>query len=262
VRSVGRKEGTAPATDFNPCGGWAKLEGVAASPGNVQVRTLELRESTILVVDDEASGRDLLSCLLTSQGYRVKTASDGSAGLNAIEAGGIDLVLLDLMMAKMDGVEVCTHIRKAPETALLPVVFTTSLHDRASRIRAKEAGADDFLVKPIDGLELLVRVEQLLRTRAQTALLVAERDRLAKELSKTRASALAASEPVTAAPTPALQELIAEHRRLLMEAQRDLTADASVAARLEQLVRSIDDIERRSVPPSTPFPFPRTRSTL
>ena len=60
------------------------------------------------------------------------------------------------------------------------MVFTTSLHDRASRIRAKEAGADDFLVKPIDGLELLVRVERLLRVRAQTELIYAERDRLAR----------------------------------------------------------------------------------
>jgi DNA-binding response OmpR family regulator len=234
----------------------------------VQVRTLELGASTILVVDDEASGRDLLSCLLTSQGYRVKTANDGSAGLNAIEAGGVDLVLLDLMMSKMDGVEVCIHIRKAPETALLPVVFTTSLHDRASRIRAKEAGADDFLVKPIDGLELLVRVDRLLRARAQTALLVAERDRLIRELSKTRGSAMGASEPVIAAPTPALHELIADHKRLLLEVQRDLTGP-SAAARLDQLVhsvdqlvRSIDDIERRAAPPTTPFPFPRTRSTL
>lgn len=212
------------------------------------------------MVDDEASGRDLLNALLSSQGYRVKSASDGPAALDAIEAGGVDLVLLDLMMAKMDGVEVCTHVRKTPGTALLPVVFTTSLHDRASRIRAKEAGADDFLVKPIDGLELLVCVERLLRVRAQTELVSAERDRLAKELSKARAAA--GSDAVAAAPTPGLAELIAEHRRLLVEAQRELTAGASVAARLEHLTRSIEEIERRVAPPTMPFPFPRTRSTL
>jgi DNA-binding response OmpR family regulator len=262
VRSVGRKEVAAPARGFNPNGSWATLEGVDASPGNVQVRTLELRESTILVVDDEASGRDLLSALLSSQGYRVKTASDGPAGLDAIETGAIDLVLLDLMMSKMDGVEVCTHIRKNPVTTLLPVVFTTSLHDRASRIRAKEAGADDFLVKPIDGLELLVRVERLLRARATAALVYAERDRLAKELSKARAALTTASEAVAVAPTPALHELLAEHKRLLLEAQRDLPAGAAIAARFEQLSRSLEDIERRVAPPTMPFPFPRTRSTL
>jgi DNA-binding response OmpR family regulator len=213
----------------------------------VQVRTLELRESTILVVDDEASGRDLLSALLSSQGYRVKTAADGLAGLDAVEAGGIDLVLLDLMMSKMDGVEVCSHIRKSATGALLPVVFTTSLHDRASRVRAKEAGADDFLVKPIDGLELLVRVDRLLRIRAQTELVYAERDRLAKELSKARAALLSLSEVVAAAPTASLSfsELLSEHKRLLTEAQRELTDGAALGVRLQQLTHSLEEIERR-----------------
>lgn len=134
-----------------------------------------------------------MSSLLSSQGYRVKTAGDGFVALDLLEAGGIDLVLLDLMMSRMDGVEVCAHIRKGGQHPTLPVVFTTSLHDRASRIRAKEAGADDFLVKPIDGLELLVRVERLLRVRAQTDLVYAERDRLTRELANLRSPAFSAS---------------------------------------------------------------------
>ncbi|HEX6243205.1 MAG TPA: response regulator [Polyangiales bacterium] len=237
---------------------------MAAPPRNVQVRTLDSRDSTILVVDDEAAGRDLLSSLLSSQGYSVKTASDGESALAQLALGGIRLVLLDLMMAKMDGVEVCTHIRRDPSHALLPVVFTTSLHDRASRIRAKEAGADDFLVKPIDGLELLVRVERLLRVRAQTELLTAERDRLARELSRARAVSL--GEPVAAAPTPALslEELAHEHRRLVADALRvsALTEGQDIRPILEALLRSAEEIERRVSGPSISFPWTQTRSTL
>lgn len=230
------------------------------------------------MVDDEAAGRDLLSSLLGSQGYTVKTASDGSSALELLQAGGIRLVLLDLMMAKMDGVEVCTHIRKIPEYSLLPVVFTTSLHDRASRIRAKEAGADDFLVKPIDGLELLVRVERLLRVRAQTELLYAERDRLARELSISKARSSFATGPdvrgslhgfgeaVAGAPTSAqaLDELLRDHHRLIVEALRasDLAHAEELRAKLETLLRSAEEIERRVSGPSLAFPLTQTRSTL
>jgi DNA-binding response OmpR family regulator len=239
---------------------------VAATPRNIQVRTLEFRESTILVVDDEAAGRDLMSTLLTTQGYRVKTASDGFAALELIDEGGIDLVLLDLMMSRLDGVEVCTHIRKSAKNMLLPVVFTTSLHDRASRIRAKEAGADDFLVKPIDGLELLVRIERLLRLRAQSELVYAERDRLLKELSKVRASLSALSEPspLTALAALSTEELLREQRRLLGEALRNEGCARSdeLRARLEEILRVSEEIERRVGTSSTVFPLSQTRSTV
>lgn len=244
----------------------ATLKEVAATPRNVQVRTLDSRDSTILVVDDEAAGRDLLSSLLSSQGYTVKTANDGESALDQLAAGGIRLVLLDLMMSKMDGVEVCTHIRRDPQHALLPVVFTTSLHDRASRIRAKEAGCDDFLVKPIDGLELLVRVERLLRVRAQTELLSAERDRLARELGKTRGSLHGFGEAVAVPPTPSLtlDELLREHQRLIVDAVRanDAGNAQEVQAKLEALLRSSEEIERRVSGPSMAFPLTQTRSTL
>jgi DNA-binding response OmpR family regulator len=244
---------------------------VAPTPRNIQVRTLEFRENTILVVDDEAAGRDLMSTLLTTQGYKVKAASDGFAALELVDAGGIDLVLLDLMMSKLDGVEVCTHIRKSAKNMLLPVVFTTSLHDRASRIRAKEAGADDFLVKPIDGLELLVRIERLLRVRAQTELVQAERDRLLKELSKVRASLSAMGNdpapliaPMTASAALSTEELLREQRRLLGDALRSEGCARSddVRARLEEILRVVEEIERRVGTTSTAFPLSQTRSTV
>ena len=178
---------------------------------------------------------------------------------------GCDLVLLDLMMSKMDGVEVCTHVRKGTQHTTLPIVFTTSLHDRASRIRAKEAGADDFLVKPIDGLELLVRVERLLRVRAQTDLVYAERDRLAKELTRTRAILAGPSEPVASAPTsaPTLEELVHEHRRFIAEVLRTCEFAQSAEARvhLQEMLCEAEELERR-VTTTTAFPLTQTRSTL
>jgi two-component system, cell cycle response regulator len=234
-----------------------------------------------------------MSSLLSSQGYRVKTAGDGFLALDMLEAGGIDLVLLDLMMSRMDGVEVCTHIRKGAQHMTLPVVFTTSLHDRASRIRAKEAGADDFLVKPIDGLELLVRVERLLRVRAQIDLVYAERDRLAKELaglrsplppraSTTRAASVAfgaspaahgasvlpgnPSDSVAAPPTsaPTLEELAREHRRFIADALRscEFAQNDEARAHLQEMLRSAEELERRVTATTTAFPLSQTRSTL
>jgi DNA-binding response OmpR family regulator len=186
-----------------------------------------------------------------------------------IDAGGVDLVLLDLMMSKLDGVEVCTHIRKSAKNLLLPVVFTTSLHDRASRIRAKEAGADDFLVKPIDGLELLVRIERLLRLRAQTELVYVERDRLLKELSKVRASLSAIGPeavpgPMIAAAALSTEELVREQRRLLGEVLRSESCARSdeLRTRLEEILRVLEEVERRVTAPSTAFPLAQTRSTV
>ncbi len=132
--------------------------------------------SSILVVDDEAASSELVATLLRSQGYLVRVVHDGGEALRIVADGGVDLLLLDLMMSNMDGVEVCAHVRNELRDLFLPIIITTSLNDRESRIRAKEAGADDVLVKPIDGLELLVRMESLLRARAELVRLQHERD--------------------------------------------------------------------------------------
>ncbi|MDB4975067.1 MAG: CheY-like response regulator receiver [Myxococcaceae bacterium] len=142
--------------------------------------------SSILVVDDENASGELVAALLRSQGYSVRLACDGREACSLIARGGVDLLLLDLMMSRMDGVEVCSYVRNQLCDSFLPIVITTSLTDRESRIRAKEAGADDVLVKPLDGLELLVRIESLLRTRAQLGQLMRERDRAVQELSYAR----------------------------------------------------------------------------
>jgi class 3 adenylate cyclase len=119
----------------------------------------------ILVVDDTPANVKLLSDLLTYKGYEVVTAASGAEALEKVEAWQPDLVLLDILMPGMNGYEVCRTIRKDPATEILPVVMVTSLDPAEERINGLEAGADDFLAKPVDEQELLVRVRSLLRIK-------------------------------------------------------------------------------------------------
>jgi class 3 adenylate cyclase len=119
----------------------------------------------ILVVDDTANNVKLLKDLLTMKGYAVVTASSGPEGLEQIDKERPDLVLLDVMMPGMNGYDVCRRIRENPATGVLPVVMVTALDPGPERIKGLEAGADDFLTKPINQPELLARVRSLLRIK-------------------------------------------------------------------------------------------------
>ncbi len=119
----------------------------------------------ILVVDDTARNVKLLADLLTAKGYRVATASSGREALNAIDSDPPDLVLLDVVMPEMSGYEVCRAIRSNPATKMLPVVMVTALDPGEERVKGIEAGADDFLTKPINQAEMLARVNSLLRIK-------------------------------------------------------------------------------------------------
>ena len=120
----------------------------------------------ILVVDDTPVNVKLLADLLAAKGYAVVTAASGKEALEKVDAERPDLVLLDVMMPGMTGYEVCQKLREAEATAMLPVVMVTALDPTQERVKGIDAGADDFLSKPINQPELLARVRSLLRVKA------------------------------------------------------------------------------------------------
>src|SRR3989442_4377255 len=119
----------------------------------------------ILVVDDTVHNVRMLVDLLTAKGYSTVTAASGPEALAKVEAERPDLVLLDVMMPGMDGYEVCRRIRANPEHGMLPVVMVTALDPTRERIKGLDAGADDFLTKPVNMAELAARVRSLLRIK-------------------------------------------------------------------------------------------------
>jgi len=116
----------------------------------------------ILVIDDEAVARHTIEALLRGS-YTLHLARDGAEGLALALELRPDLILLDAMMPRLDGFEVCARLRADPETAEIPVIMITSLDDRESRLRGLSAGVDDFLNKPFDGLELKTRCQSITR---------------------------------------------------------------------------------------------------
>ncbi len=119
----------------------------------------------ILVVDDVPVNVKLLADLLTIKGYAVVTAANGAEALVKVEKDRPGLVLLDVMMPGMSGYDVCRKIRENPATTMLPIIMVTALDPTQERVKGIEAGADDFLSKPINQPELLARVKSLLRIK-------------------------------------------------------------------------------------------------
>lgn len=127
------------------------------------------KSKSILIVDDDGSNRDLLESLLEAFGHRAESVKSGLEALAYLQASGghetPDLVLLDVMMPGMNGFEVARAIRQEPALSDLPIIMVTALTDKEDRLRAVEAGANDFITKPIDKIELRVRVTSLLKMK-------------------------------------------------------------------------------------------------
>ena len=120
----------------------------------------------ILVVDDQRSNVEMMAGVLKGRGYEVLTAYDGEAALEQVRAASPDIVVSDILMPGLDGYDMCRRLRADPATALLPVVLVTSLDPQGERMKGIEAGADDFLAKPVNWEELFARVRSLLRVKA------------------------------------------------------------------------------------------------
>jgi DNA-binding response OmpR family regulator len=127
--------------------------------------TMTALRRKILVVDDTEPNLRLLRALLTGAGYDVITAQCGGDGIAAAARENPDLILLDIMMPDLTGFDVCQRLRASADTRHTPIVFLTALHEMEDHVRAIDVGGDDVLTKPINKLELLLRVKSLLRVR-------------------------------------------------------------------------------------------------
>jgi diguanylate cyclase (GGDEF)-like protein len=136
---------------------------------------MERKKKRILVVDDHEDNIELLRARLEARGYEVEGASDGQAALDAVTRNCPDLILLDVMMPKMDGIEVVRRLKANPELPFIPVIMQTALDSTENKVEGLDAGADDYITKPINFAELEARVNSLLRIKAlQTALAARE----------------------------------------------------------------------------------------
>ena len=125
------------------------------------------KRKLILVVDDIVHNFDVIEALLFKENYDLKYAADGLQALDLLTEIQPDLILLDVNMPSLDGIEVCRRIKSNPNTCYIPIVITTALNSKEDMARSLDAGADDFISKPINGLELRARVKSMLRIKQQ-----------------------------------------------------------------------------------------------
>jgi len=127
--------------------------------------TADLADAVILLVDDNLQNLELMQAYLESLPCRLLTARDGAEAFGLITDDPPDLILLDVMMPRMSGFELCQKLKSNPGTRDIVVIMVTALHEVGDFERAVECGTDDFLTKPVNKLELLTRVRSLLRVR-------------------------------------------------------------------------------------------------
>ncbi len=209
----------------------------SVTPSTRRLSTRRERTPVVLVVDDGAANRELIEACLAGVDCEVRTAEDGQSALKAIQSSLPDLVLLDVQMPGMDGYEVCRRIKSAATSRLVPVVMITSLDRTADRVLALESGADDYMTKPVDRVELVARVRSALRLKS-----VYDSLDSAEEVIFALAAAVEAKDPFTEAHT----------QRVAESARRIGARLGLVSSDLDSLYRGgiIHDIGKIGVPDS------------
>jgi PleD family two-component response regulator len=132
----------------------------------------------VLVVDDDRTSRDVIAGLLRAEGHTVEMCEDGSDAISRVVQGGIDVVLLDIMMPRLSGTDTCRLLKGVSTGGFLPIILVTSKNDAATRSEGLRMGADDFVGKPFDPEELKARVAGMLRIRRLFGAISDDRDRL------------------------------------------------------------------------------------
>jgi diguanylate cyclase (GGDEF)-like protein len=193
-------------------------------------------KGNILVVDDTLDNLRLLNDLLTREGYRVRPVPNGKVALAAAQADPPDLILLDIMMPGMDGFEVCQHLKAGEETAEVPVIFLSALSDLTDKVKAFSTGGVDYIIKPFQAEEVLMRVhthitirhlqQSLEEKNAQLELEISERKRAQEELER-----IASTDPLTN---------IYNRRRFFMLAEAEFRKAQRYGRPLSVLVFDVD----------------------
>lgn len=172
----------------------------------------------ILIVDDEEENQQLLTTLIKSFGHEPEIAGDGFEALAKLKLD-IDLVLLDITMPRMDGFDVVRQIREDPDFSNLPVLMVTALTSKNDRLRAVEAGANDFISKPVDMTELRVRVKSLLRMKEAQDVVKRHKEELEKMVERRTDSLRQALENMAQAQRKTFEAHLDTIRRLAVAAE-------------------------------------------
>ncbi len=130
-----------------------------------QAESPSIEQARVLVVDDNEQNLELLVAYLEELGSEIQTACDGIEAISAVQANQPDIIILDVMMPRMSGFQACQQLKNDMLTRDIPIVMVTALNEVGDIERAVECGADDFLTKPVNKLELLTRIRSLLRVR-------------------------------------------------------------------------------------------------
>jgi DNA-binding response OmpR family regulator len=135
-------------------------------------------QANILVVDDTPANLNVLSSILSQQGYKVRPANSGELALMVVQHSAPDLILLDIQMPSLNGFEVCKRLKEQPQTHDIPVIFISALDDVLDKVEAFEVGGADYITKPFQILEVLARVEHQLRLYRQRDTIAAAQARI------------------------------------------------------------------------------------